>query len=75
MKKKANKPLCWLLLILGIVVFLWMMIFESPDGIIGFILCVGSIYLIIGAIIRLCKTSPRFEKIFFNVLDLLFYLP
>ena len=75
--KRNNKILLYsLLLLLGLAVFiLEIFIFQKPDGVAGLFLCLASIYLIVGSIIKLCKLSERFAEWLPNVLDLLFWLP
>lgn len=76
MKKKNKIILYSLLLILGLIMFvLEVFIFQKPDGIIGLLICIVSIYLIIGSILRLCKLSKIFSGTLINLLDLLFWLP
>ncbi len=55
MKKQTKINLCIILLLIGLLSFiLQVFIFEAPDGAIGFLLCLISVYLIIGSIIKLC---------------------
>lgn len=75
MKKETKIRLCIVLLIIGLLTFnLQFFVFEAPDGIFGFILCLFSIYLIMGSAIRLCQLSKKFKNIIFNILDLLFFI-
>lgn len=60
-------------LILGLLIFiLQLFIFEAPDGVVGFLLCLGSIYLMMGGFIKLCKLSKKFRSTVLEVVDLLF---
>lgn len=75
MKKEKQIILCKILLIIGLLGFiLQIFVFEAPDGFLGFILCLFSIYLIIGSIIKLCKLSKKFKNTLLDVLDLLFFI-
>lgn len=75
MNKQTKIILCIALLIIGLLSFiLQVFIFEAPDGILGFILCLVSIYLIIGSIFKLCKLSTKVKNSLFDILDLLFFI-
>ncbi len=75
MKKQTKINLCIMLLLIGLLSFiLQVFIFEAPDGIIGFLLCLISIYLIIGSIIKLCQLSTKIKNSIFDILDLLFFI-
>lgn len=75
MKKQAKMSLCIILLILGLVSFtLQVFVFGAPDGIMGFLLCLISIYLILGSIIKLCQLSAKFKNSILDILDLLFFI-
>lgn len=75
MKKQAKINLCIILLLIGLLSFiLQLFVFEAPNGIIGFLLCLISIYLIIGSIIKLCQLSTKIKNSIFNILDLLFFI-
>jgi len=75
MKKQNQIILCLFLLILGLLSFiLQVFVFEAPDGILGFILCLTSIYLMLGSIIKLCKLSQKFKNTLLDTLDLLFFI-
>ena len=75
----SEKKRFWLyisLLAISLSVFiLHMFVFQKPDGVPGFLICITCIYLIIGSIIKLCRMSEKFAEGFFNLLDLLFWLP
>lgn len=75
MKKKTKIYLCIILLLVGLTSFvLQLFVFEAPDGVIGFLLCLTSIYLIIGSIIKMCQLSTRIKSTIFDILDLLFFI-
>lgn len=76
MKKKNKLILYAVLLFLGLAAFiLEIFVFQKPDGILGFLICIVSIYLIIGSIIRLCVLSEKFRYGFLEFLDGIFWLP
>ncbi len=75
MPKKTKIYLCLILLVAGITLFiLQLFVFEAPDGVIGFLLCLISIYLIMGSIYKLCKLSSNIKKFLLDILDLLFFI-
>jgi len=75
MPKKTKIYLCLILLVAGITLFiLQLFVFEAPDGVIGFLLCLVSIYLIMGSIYKLCKLSSNIKKFLLDILDLLFFI-
>lgn len=75
MKKQTKINLCIILLVIGLLSFiLQIFVFEAPNGIIGFLLCLLSIYLIIGSIIKLCQISTKIKNTIFDILDLLFFI-
>ena len=75
MKKQTKIILCILLLVIGLLSFtLQLFVFEAPDGIVGFLLCLISIYLIVGSIIKLCQLSAKIKNLIFDILDLLFFI-
>lgn len=75
MKKQTKIYLCLVLLLIGLLSFtLQLFVFEAPNGIIGFLLCLTSIYLIIGSIIKLCQLSTKMKNTIFDILDLLFFI-
>ena len=64
------------LLIIGLLVFvLEIFVFQKPNGIVGLLICLASILMIFGSIIKLCLLSPKFESSFLTALDILFWLP
>lgn len=75
--KRNNKIILYVaLLILGLATFIsTVFIFQQPDGIAGLIICIVSVYLILGSIIKLCRLSERFTNTLIGFLDLLFWLP
>lgn len=74
-KKQTKINLCIILLVLGLTSFiLQVFVFEAPDGIVGFLLCLISIYLIIGSIVKLCQLSAKIKNTIFDALDLLFFI-
>lgn len=72
-EKKTKIYLYMTLLIIAISSFiLQIFVFEAPDSIIGFGLCLINIYLIFGSIIKLCKLNTKIKYSIFSILDLLF---
>ncbi len=75
MKKENQIILCTILLVIGLLSFiLQVFVFEAPNGVLGFMLCLLSIYLIIGSIIKLCKLSKKIKNTLIDALDLLFFI-
>ena len=74
---KRNKLLLYgALLVTGLTAFiLEVFAFQKPDGILGFLICLVSILLTFGSIVKLCRLSPKFEDGFLKTLDILFWLP
>ena len=74
---KRNKLLLYgELLLIGLTTFiLEVFVFQKPDGILGFLICLVSVLLTFGSIVKLCRLSPKFEDGFLNTLDILFWLP
>lgn len=64
------------ILLAGLLVFiLEIFVFQKPDGILGLIICIASILMVLGSIIKLCILSPKFEESFLTALDIFFWLP
>lgn len=75
MKKQTKIKVCIILLIIGLLSFtLQLFVFEAPNGVVGFLLCLTSIYLIMGSIIKLCQLSTKIRNSIFDILDLLFFI-
>lgn len=76
MERKNKIILYSILCILGLAIFISeIFIFQKPDGILGLLICLTSIYLILGSLIKLCKLSKTFAQILPDLLDILFWLP
>lgn len=76
MKRENRLILYSLLLILGLAIFICeIFVFQKPDGIAGLMICIVSVYLIFGSIVKLCTLSEKFAKALPSFLDLLFWLP
>lgn len=75
MKNTNKKGLYIILLLLSLTFIALMFVLEKPDGILGFILFLISLYTAIGSLIKLCKISQKFKNNIINILDLLFWLP
>ena len=64
------------ILLAGLLVFiLEVFVFQKPDGILGLVICIASVLMMLGSIIKLCILSPKFENSFLAVLDIFFWLP
>lgn len=74
-KKTKKAILYFVILAIGVLALILMYIFNKPDGVLGFLACIASIYLIIGSVIKLCKLTKDPLGTFANLLDLLFWLP
>lgn len=73
MKERKQTIISSIFLIIGILTFiLQIFVFEAPDGILGFIICLISILTIEFSIIKLYKTNKKFKEIFTSLLDMLF---
>lgn len=60
------------LLIIGLLTFiLQIFVFQKPDGMVGYLICITSVFLILGSIIRLCFLRPKLVDILLNLLDML----
>ena len=76
MSKKSKFVLYIALLLVGLAVFtLEVFVLQKPDGILGFLICLVSVLLTFGSIVKLCRLSPKFEDGFLKTLDILFWLP
>lgn len=76
MDKMKKIVLYGTLLAVGLLTFiLEIFVFQKPDGVLGLLICLTSIYLTIGSIIKLCRLSEKFKDAFFVSLDLLMFLP
>lgn len=74
---KRNKLILYsIFLVIGLAVFiLEVFVFQKPDGIVGLMICITSILLILGSIVKLCRLSQKFEDGFWKTIDILFWLP
>ena len=64
------------MLLVGLAAFvLELFVFQKPDGILGLIICIASVLMVLGSIIKLCMLSPKFEESFLTALDIFFWLP
>ena len=64
------------MLLVGLAAFvLEIFVFQKPDGILGLLICITSIFLILGSIVKLCRLSPKFEDGLLKALDIFFWLP
>ncbi len=65
---KRNKLILYsIFLVIGLAVFiLEVFVFQKPDGIVGLMICITSILLIFGSIVKLCRLSQKFEDGFWK---------
>lgn len=76
MSKKNKMFLYSMIGLIGLIIFiLQIFVFAYPDGIIGYFLCLFSIYMIFGSIIKLWIISSKFKNSILSFLDILFWLP
>ena len=76
MSKKSKFVLYIALLIIAMAVFtLEVFVLQKPDGFLGFLICLVSVLLGFGSVVKLCRLSPKFEDGFLKTLDILFWLP
>ena len=76
MSVNKKKLICILTAIIGLAVFiLELFVFQKPDGFLGLIICLASVYLMIGSVIGYCKYSGNFGGTLGNLLEILFWLP
>jgi hypothetical protein len=70
-----NKMLYYILIMISIILILVSLFLLDNTKIIAPIIIVISIYLFLGAIIKLCKTNNKLKNTILCALDLLFWLP
>lgn len=76
MSIKKRVALYATILIIGLLTFvLEIFVFQKPDGVLGLLICIVSIFMTFGGAVKLCKISKRFENSFISMLDILFFLP
>lgn len=73
MKEKNKIILYMILLIFGLLVFIsQIFILQKPDGTLGLIICIISVELILGSLIKLYRLSPKFKNAILALVDILF---
>lgn len=70
-----NKGLYYILIVLSIILLIVSIWLFNDTKFIAPIMILVSIYLFLGAIIKLCKTSSKLRDTLICTLDLLFWLP
>lgn len=70
-----NKGLYYILIVLSIILLIVSIWLFNDTKFIAPIMILESIYLFLGAIIKLCKTSNKLKDKLICTLDLLFWLP
>lgn len=75
-KSTIQKQLLYILfLILGFIIFiLCIFVKVIPDGVLGFTICMTSLYMIIGSLLKLCKLNKKFSVVVQNLIDLIAWL-
>lgn len=73
--KNNNKMLYYFLIILSIILSILSISVLNNMRIIAPVIIAISIYLFLGAIIKLCRTNDKLKDIIICSLDLLFWLP
>ena len=75
----SNTKKLWIygsILVIGLLVFiLEIFVFQKPNGIPGLLICLTSLAMIFGSIIKLCKLSQKFQDSFLAALDIFSWLP
>lgn len=74
MDKKKKTILYSILLLLSIIAFVLIYVFDA-SGIIGYLITLLTFYIFLGSIIKLCRLSEKFKDGIINFIDLLFWLP
>lgn len=72
---KNKKRIYYILMLLSIILFIITVFLLNDTAITAPIIIVVSIYLFIGSIIKLCKTSDKLKNSILCFLDLLFWIP
>lgn len=70
-----HKKLYYFLIIVAIGLFLFAMTAFSETTFLAPIMIVISLYLFIGAMIKLCKTNDKLKNTILCAIDLLFWVP
>lgn len=73
--KNKRKMLYYSLIALSIILFIVSISVLGSTKIVAPIFLAVSIYLFIGAVIKLCKTNNKLKNNIICILDLLFWLP
>lgn len=72
---KKNKILYYTLIVLSIILFLVSIFLLNNTMILEPIIIAISVYLFIGAIIKLCKMNNKLKNTILCAIDLLFWIP
>lgn len=73
--KNKNKMLYCILTVFSVILFIASVSLLNDTKIMAPIIIVISIYLFLGAIVKLCKTNDKLKNTVICALDLLFWLP
>lgn len=72
---KKNKKMYYVLLIIALILVILAFTLLEETIILGPVTIVISIYLFLGALIKLCKQNNKLKNTILCTLDLLFWLP
>lgn len=76
MTKKRKLIIYGFLLFVGLLSFiLQIFVYQKPNDILGFVICVISVLMILVSILKLCILSSKFQNSFLVVLDVFTWLP
>lgn len=69
------KTIYYFIMIISLTLFIIAITLLNNTKLLAPIVIVISIYLFLGALIKLCKTNNKLKNTFICILDLLFWLP
>ena len=76
MADKKRLVLYFSIFLVGLLTFiLEIFVFQKPDGALGLVISILSIFMIYGGAVKLCKMSSKLRDTFICALDILFWLP
>ena len=76
MSRKQKLLFYGVALAVGLAVFiLEVFVFRKPDGFLGLLICIASLFAIFVSIIKLCILSEKFKNGFLIALDIFSWLP
>lgn len=76
LSRKKQLLFYWLIFLLGLLAFiLEIFVFQKPDGVLGLVICLASLFSIIFGSYKLCRSSEKIKNFFIHALDILLGLP